>query len=293
MRHILIVANPVAGRGKLSLAEQVAGRLRDAGCHVDLYFTTCAGDATAYVRALAELPDVIAVAGGDGTVNEVVNGLKAIANDRFALALIPSGTTNVLAMELGIRRDAGKIAAMIEQGKEKAVWPGSINGRRFMLMAGVGYDAWVVDNVDTQLKKRLGKLAYVWSMLKQLRHFGRKTYRVTVDGKEFCANSVIMTNGRFYGGSFVISKQADLSRPETQVLMMSGKNPLKLLFILLGLPLGIMEKMPGIVSLPARRVDITMDGADGHEPVQADGDSLAHLPLSLMMDEQPLRVLVP
>ena len=293
MRRILIVANPVAGRGKLSLAEQVAGRLREAGCHVDLYFTTCAGDATAYVSALAELPDVIAVAGGDGTVNEVVNGLKAIANDRFALALIPSGTTNVLAMELGIRRDAGKIAAMIEQGKEKAVWPGSINGRRFMLMAGIGYDAWVVDNVDTQLKKRLGKLAYVWSMLKQLRHFGKKTYQVSVDGKEYCANSVIMTNGRFYGGSFVISKQADLSRPETQVLMMSGKNPLKLLFILLGLPLGIMEKMPGIVSQPARRVDITMDGSDGHEPVQADGDSLAHLPLSLMMDEQPLRVLVP
>lgn len=293
MRRILIVANPVAGRGKLSLAQQVAGRLRGAGCKVDLYFSTCAGDATVYVSRLAELPDVIAVAGGDGTVNEVLNGLSAFANGSYALALIPSGTTNVLAMELGIRRDAGQIATMIQQGKEKAVWPGSVNGRRFMLMAGVGYDAWVVDNVDTQLKKRLGKLAYVWSMLKQLAQFGKKTYRVTVDGKDYAANSVIITNGRFYGGSFVISKLADLSRPDTQVLMMSGKSPLKLLFILLGLPLGIMEKMPGIVSLAARRVAVSMDNAHGREPVQADGDSLTQLPLSLIMDEQPLRVLVP
>ena len=75
---------------------------------------------------------------------------------------------------------------------------------------------------------------------------------------------------------------------------MNGRSPWALLLSLLGLPLGVMEKMPGIVSVPARRVDIELVGTQAEpEPVQADGDSLAQLPLQLVMEEQPLRVLVP
>ncbi|WP_265574038.1 diacylglycerol/lipid kinase family protein [Venatoribacter cucullus] len=292
--QVLIIFNPTAGTASQQLIDAIEQRLQQAGVTVQRYATRHAGDAMDYLAAYDGELDVVAAAGGDGTLNEVVNGMRQRDNQSWRLAIIPTGTTNVLATELGIRRRAGALAQMILNGREQALYPGRINGRRFLLMAGVGYDAWVVDKVDLALKKKAGKLAYVKSMLQQLRHFGRKQYRLQVDGVPYSASSVVMTNGRCYGGSFIISRQADLRAPTTQVLMMNGGSPWALLLSLLGLPLGLMEKMPGIVSVPARRVDIELVGEQAEpEPVQADGDSLAQLPLQLVMEEQPLRVLVP
>ena len=292
---VLIVSNPTSGKAKQAFVSQVQQALNAAGAEVELYLTQAANDATNYLANYAGELDVVAVAGGDGTLNEVINGLINKDSSSFRLALIPTGTTNVLAGELKIKRNAKRISQIILQGKEKPIYPGRINDRRFLLMAGVGYDAWVVDNVNLDLKKKVGKLAYVLSMLKQLRHFGKKEYRLQVDGKEYLANSVVITNGRLYGGSFVLSKQADLSAATTQVLMLNGKNMWSLLFSLLALPFGLMEKMPGVLSVPAKQVHIELVGQTdaGVEPVQADGDSLAHLPITVTMETQPLRVLVP
>lgn len=295
---VLIISNPTSGKANQEFVTQVQQELVTAGAEVELYLTQAANDATAYLANYRGDLDVVAVAGGDGTINEAINGLKEKDSCTFRIALIPTGTTNVLAGELKIKRNAKHISQIILQGKEKLIYPGRINDRRFLLMAGVGYDAWVVDNVDLDLKKKVGKLAYVLSMLKQLRHFGKKEYRLQVDGKEYLANSVVITNGRLYGGSFVLSKQADLSAPTTQVLMLNGKNMWSLLYSLLGLPFGLVEKMPGVVSIPAKQVHIELAGQVDveqaqPEPVQADGDSLAHLPITVVMEAQPLRVLVP
>src|SRR5690554_5697463 len=290
---VLIISNPTSGKANQEFVTQVQQELVTAGAEVELYLTQAANDATAHLANYRGDLDVVAVAGGDGSINETINGLKEKDSRTFRLALIPTGTTNVLAGELKIKRNAKHISQIILQGKEKPIYPGRINDRRFLLMAGVGYDAWVVDNVDLDLKKKVGKLAYVLSMLKQLRHFGKKEYRLLVDGKEYLANSVVITNGRLYGGSFVLSKQADLSAPTTQVLMLNGKNMWSLLYSLLGLPFGLVEKMPGVVSLPAKEVKIELINQTEPEPVQADGDSLAKLPITVVMETQPLRVLVP
>ena len=114
-----------------------------------------------------------------------------------------------------------------------------------------------------------------------------------LDGKEYFANSAVLTNGRLYGGKFVISTQADLSAPTIQVLLLQAQSMWSLLLSLLGLPIGKMEKMPGVVSVPAREVYVEMLNQTQREPVQADGDSLAQLPLHLVMENKPLRVLVP
>lgn len=291
--RVLIIFNPASGTAKRTFIDSIMAELIAGGAEVDLYLTQAANDATRYLKEYSGELDVVAAAGGDGTLNEVVNGLTERENGSWRLALIPTGTTNVLAGELGLKKTVKAVAQTILQGKEMPIYPGRINGRRFMLMAGVGYDAWVVDNVNLKLKKKVGKLAYVLSMLKQLPKFGSKLYRLELDGQEHFANSAIITNGRLYGGKFVISKQADLSAPTTQVLMLSGKSMWHLLFSLLGLPLGLMEKMPGVQSVAAKKIEISLVDQIEREPVQADGDSLAELPLSLAMEEQPLRLLVP
>lgn len=291
---VLIIFNPVSGAGNRAKVDAVRQALEEGGARVELYLTQCAGDAS---RFLAEYPgdlDVVAAAGGDGTVNEVVNGLKDRPAGSYRLAMIPTGTTNVLAAELKFPQKPQALADIILRGKHKNIFLGQINQRRFVLMVGVGFDAWVVDNVDLALKKKVGKLAYVLSMLREIRHFGSKTYRLMIDGEEHLANSVVVTNGRYYGGSFTLSRQADLSNDTTQVMMISGSSPWKFVGILLGLPLGIMEKMPGVRSLAAKQVRIEqVEENRQREPVQADGDSVSQLPLSLQMESQPVFLLVP
>src|SRR5690606_6992959 len=148
--------------------------LQQAGVTAQRYATRHAGDAMDYLAAYEGELDVVAAAGGDGTLNEVVNGMRQRANQSWRLAIIPTGTTNVLATELGCRGRAGTLARRTLRGREQALYPGCINCGRFLLMAGVCYDAWVVAKVDLALKKKAGKLAYVKSMLQQLRHFGCK-----------------------------------------------------------------------------------------------------------------------
>lgn len=290
---VLIVYNPTSGTANVKLIQQVQQLLQQGGAEVELYSTKAANDATEFLLSYSGHFDVVAAAGGDGTLNEVINGLVNRNPQSFSLALIPTGTTNVLAGELKIKKNAKALSEIILQGNTLAVYPGRINQRRFLLMAGVGYDAWVVDNVDLALKKKVGKLAYVLSMLKQLPNFGKKTYNIVADGKSYQANSVIITNGRLYGGKFVISKQANLSAPTTQVLMLTGRTMWHLLFSLIGLPLGLMEKMPGVKSIAASHVTISLINQQEREPVQADGDSLAELPLQLDMETQSFNILVP
>ncbi len=291
--RILIIVNPTSGSGNTQKIDDIKEGLIAEGCDVDIYFTTAAGDAIRYLESYSEPLDVIAIAGGDGTVNEVVNGLSNEQSARCRLALIPMGTTNVLASELNISNKTQSIVATIIAGKSKEIFLGQINQRRFVLMAGVGFDAWVVDNISLKLKKKIGKLAYILGMLKEMFNFGKKQYSVIIDGESYLANSVVITNGRHYGGAFVLSRKADITAPTTQVLMFNGKTPGSLLRILLGLPLGIVERMNGVTSVSGKSIEITEHGVpSGREPVQADGDSLTALPLSLTMEPSPIAILV-
>lgn len=292
--RVLIIHNPTSGSAKQALINHVADLLRAHDADVELYATQCAGDATGFLQTYSGQLDIVVAAGGDGTLNEVVNGLRGRDNQSLRIAFLPTGTTNVMALELGIPRAAHAWVNMLLAGKEKAVYPGLCNGRRFLLMVGIGFDAWVVDNVDIALKKRIGKLAYVWSMIKQLPRYGKNRFSVTIDGVSYTVGSMIITNGRCYGGSYVLSRKADLSKPTTQVLLMTARSPWQLLLALLGLPLGLLERMPGIQSLAATCIEVQSYSSVGEvEPVQADGDTLTHLPLTVSMETVALRVIVP
>lgn len=285
---LLVVLNPAAGRS--ALARRVIARLRHQGVALELYETRAPGDATAFLRARATLPPVVVAAGGDGTVNEVVNG---IAGRDVALGLIPGGTTNVLAHELGYPADAAGIADLLVAGQRRAVYFATVNGRRFCMMTGIGYDAWVVAGVDLALKKRVGKLAYVLSMLRELRRYGSRRYRVVIDGVAHEAMSAVITNGRHYAGSYTLSRQADLAAPALQALLIQTPSAARFLGMLFMLPLGLVEQLPFIHSLPGRHIEVSLVEDDGHDPVQADGDTVSQLPATIRVEAAPVSVLCP
>ncbi|MEO1901275.1 MAG: YegS/Rv2252/BmrU family lipid kinase [Alcanivorax sp.] len=284
--NITVIFNPTAGGGRARRLRHFVRALEQGGARVRLYHTRAPGDATRYLNALAHQGECVVAAGGDGTTNDVINGLKP----GVALALFPIGTANVLARELNLPCKPEEAARVVLEGRTLNITPALLNGRRFLVMAGVGYDAWVVDQVDLIAKRRIGKLAYAVSMLRQVFRYGEIRYRVTVDGRPLDCFSAVISNGRYYGGSFILSRQANLSRRSVQVLLFQRPGRLFLLRCLAALLLGRMERVDGVASLSAERVTVT---APGLEPVQTDGDPAGFLPAEIELEAEPVAVRVP
>lgn len=282
----LVMYNPVAGGGRDALLARFVVALEARGVKTRVYRTQRAGDATEYLRGTDIDADIVIAVGGDGTTNEVINGLP----DGIPLGVFATGTANVLAQELSLPKRPEQAASVIAAGQDVRIWPALIDGRRFMMMAGLGYDAWVVEGVDLALKQTLGKLAYVVSMLRQIGRYGSARYRLLVDGRPHDCFSAILTNGRYYGGSFLLSRQADISRQAIQVLMFQKPGVGSLLRFLLALLFGRMEQMAGVASVSARRVELV--SPEG-EPVQVDGDLAGRVPVVIEVDSRPLAIRVP
>lgn len=271
--RLLVIYNPIAGRRRRRFLSRVLEALERRGLSVRLEPTRRRGDAEALARgARAGGADRVVVAGGDGTINEALNGLEGPVPP---LGIVPLGTANVLAHELGLGARAEAVAAAIAEGSPRAVTLGLVNGRRFSMMAGVGFDAHVVRDVSPRLKRAIGKGAYAVETLRQLFVFAPRTYDLRIDGAAHRAASVIVCNGHYYGGKFVAAPAARLDAPEFQVVLFGRAGRLAILRYALALAFGRLPALADVTILPARTVEIA--GPTG-EPVQADGDILAHLP---------------
>lgn len=291
-KKILVIKNPVSKNGKNNkFIEKVVDQLRKQLCYVYVYETKTAGDAISYLLDLSERFDVIVAAGGDGTINEVINGMVNLKST--PLALIPAGTTNVLAKELGIPRRVHDIANIIVDGLARSVYLGQLNERRFSMMVGLGYDAWVVNNVNLNIKKRFGKLAYVISMFKELFTFGKQTFVVEIDGRQTTASSMIITQGKYYAGSFILSRKADLSKASMQAIIIDTESFWQFLLTVLALPLSLMENLPFVQSVAAKEIKIkSLVSKPEYDVLQMDGDPAGTVPAVLRIEETPISILV-
>ncbi len=287
-RKILVIFNPTAGARRRARLDRVLAGMRALGAEVTLHETTARGDAE---RTAREAPhdrfDVIVAAGGDGTINEVINGL---AGRHMPLGIIPLGTANVLAAELDLPQDIDGLARTIALGRTSPVNLGEVNGRRFVMMAGVGFDAHVVASVDTGMKRLIGKLAYVWETLRGFFRFNFRAYRVIVDGTPYDVGSAVFANGHYYGGRFVRAKDARLGDPRLHVCLFKSVGALSALRYAAWMMLGRLDKLPDYEVVPA--TSIIVEGASG-EPVQGDGDIVTHLPLDARVAADRLDMLVP
>lgn len=287
-RRVLVIHNPTAGWRRRRRFERILSALIAEGVDVDVRPTTKRGDAEAFaMSADPEKLDAIAVAGGDGTINEVVNGL---GDKKLPLAVIPLGTANVLAHEIGLGGTPREIARTIATGQAQPISVGIVNGRRFVMMAGFGFDAHVVAQVKPAVKKFLGKTAYVLSTLKTLASFRFPRYRVIVDGESFDVASAVIANGHFYGGTFVCAPDARLQDPSLHVVLFMKPGVLRTMRYAVWLALGRLTKLPDVKIVPA--TDIVVERVDA-EPVQGDGDILASLPARITLAPAALALLMP
>ncbi|PYO02270.1 MAG: sphingosine kinase [Candidatus Rokuibacteriota bacterium] len=287
-RRVLIVFNPTAGTRSRRRLHRVVQSLQQAGCIVSVETTKTAGDATSIARHAKSSGayDVVAAAGGDGTVNETVTGLAGGMNG-VSLGIIPLGTANVLAAEIGIGNDLRRAARAIATGRPRPLHIGRVNGAPFALMVGAGFDGDVVAGVTPGLKRRLGKLAYVVRGLGEWWRGGHARCRVSIDGASRDALWVVVSNTRRYGGRFVLAATADIESAEFTVTVFAAGSRLDLVRYLGALARGRVGQCRGVSVHHATKIEL-----HGNAALQIDGDARGRLPASVIASGEFVPLLV-
>jgi diacylglycerol kinase (ATP) len=287
-RRLLVIYNPAAGRRPRRRLDIILSYLTELGSAFVLRETGARGDAEAIARAAdpAEF-DAVVAAGGDGTINEIVNGL---AESALPLAILPLGTGNVLANELGLPHSPRRLAALAAFGAEKRIWTGEVGARRFVAMAGIGFDAAVVAGLDEALKRRIGKLAFVWQIIVQLWRYEAQRYRIVCGEAEHLPASAVIVKGRFYAGRFVLAPAARLDEPALHVVLFGRTGRSAALRYLAALVVGMTHRLRDVTILPTQ--SLTILGPSGM-PVEGDGDIIATLPVTIRISDRPLFVVGP
>ena len=290
-----VIFNPAA-RGEK--ARRFRHQLDAIGSQCALKATTAPDDARRLAaEAVADGFELIVAAGGDGTVNEVLNGIGD-APDGFArarLGVLPLGTVNVFARELKIPLPIGRAWETLQRGRETRIdlprVEFSANGVRrkkyFVLLAGAGLDARAIELVDWSLKKKTGPLAYVVAGLKALREPQPKI-TVRAEGQNLTGELVLVGNGCFYGGSFGIFPQADLRSGSLEVCVFPRVNWLTLLRCAPGLLL--RRKLPESSVRRFRASSFELAGGTT-TALELDGEWVGHLPAAFSVERERLRVI--
>lgn len=285
-RRLLVIHNPTAGgwRRRRRFARVLAA-LGEQGCHVTVRETKARGDAERLAcEAQAGAFDVVVAAGGDGTINEVINGL---IGSQQPLGVIPLGTANVFAAEIGLSLTPRVVATTLARGNSSPIYVGRVNGRIFSLMAGAGFDALVVEGVNARLKRLCGKCAYVYETLARMLGWRARRYLVTVDGRRVEAASVVIANGRYYAGRYVLAPEARLSAPSFQVVLFRSGGRWAVIRYGLALLLNRIPRLSDVTIVKGTKIEVA---GPANEPVQGDGDVIARLPLRIELAEEPLFV---
>jgi len=304
LQNALLIHNPNAGHGgaqRRRSLDEARKIFADVGIEVELTETKGPGDAIEIAqRATIERRDLVVACGGDGTLNEVVNGLAGQHNGhRVPMALLPGGTANVLAKELGLPWDIPSAAEKLVHGEVKEIALGLATPlnepnkqRYFLSVAGAGPDGMIVYSIDLDLKARVGILAYWWQGAREVFRYKYQHFRVVTGDEKLDVSLVVVGRTKHYGGPFRITTEADLYSDQFELMGLTTKSGLRYLSYLPTLWLGKLRGTDGVHFWKAP--SIVCEPLDSN-PVyaQIDGEPLARLPVEFKIVPRALKLLVP
>lgn len=287
MKPLVIIANRGAGTFTQQKLDSICRRLESTGCQLERLFCNDFTEMTAAAARISREPQapLVIAAGGDGTINAVFNGLVASS---ATCAILPLGTANVLAIELGLRSAETAVQRIIA-GESRPLTAGFISsGRkssRFFLMAGVGFDGTVVRGVTAAMKGRLGKGAYLLSALRRLASWERTELEITTEERQFTCHSIIICNAAHYGGAFRLAPTASIFAPTLELLAVTSSSRSGVLSLAAGALCG--RQGNSLVRCAAKSILIA-----GIKPVQVDGDDWGDAPVEIRAEGNFARIIV-
>jgi YegS/Rv2252/BmrU family lipid kinase len=287
--EIVIIANPAAQGGR------TAERLKDLdpyfGPKVQIRWTSGAGDGRRLAAAAVQQGcTTVVAAGGDGTVNEVANGIRS-AGGRAALGVLPFGTMNVFARELGLPlRHPLEAWRIILAGRSRAVDCFVAGEDCFVQMGGVGLDAAVVRATSRHWKRWLGPLSYLLKGVELMQKEPEPLQVRDTDGREWEGAAALFGNGRFYGGGVAFFPAADNTDGLLDVLVFRRQTYAGLLQVLEWIARQRELPEEEVVYLQSRGLTI---GSAQPAPYELDGEWRGETPVEIRLDSQPMLVCAP
>lgn len=291
-RRAIIIANPTSGsyiHNRREL-EETMGFLRDYGWKVELKLTHAIGDAQLYAReAVADKFDVVIAAGGDGTINEII---QELVGSETTLGVLPLGTANVWAREMGIPLDVAGASEILAYGRTRRIDAGSVNGRYFLLMVGIGFDGEVIRVVEKKFLKRLGVAGYLLASL--WLSFGYDSFAVTAKiGEQEIktrALQIVVGNTQLYGGAVKFTWQAQCDDGLLDVCLVRKRSKFRRIFIVLDFLLRRKQRSHWVSYDKSATIEVRT-----RKPVamQVDGDPCGNTPATFTIAPRALKVIVP
>lgn len=238
-------------------------------------------------KAVSSRSDLIIACGGDGTINEVVCGM---AGSQVPLLIIPAGTANVLAKEIGLSRDWVKSAELVKTGVVRRISLGRVNQRRFILMAGIGVDAGIIAALNYGLKRKLGEASFWIAGFGQLLRYHFAPFELVINGKGYSATFAVISKARNYGGPFQITSKADLFSDQFDICLFQSRSRWRYLYYLWHVAVGRHHSLPDVQYLRAKTVE-----ALGNSTIrfQVDGELAGTLPQRFSVEPNALSLMVP
>jgi len=298
-RKTIIIYNPSAGKmgpAGLRRLTRAAEILKGTGYDATLVPTTGPGTAGEIARrGIADGARLVLAAGGDGTINEVAEG---VAFSDVPLGILPAGTANVLANEMGLGSRLERVASQLAQCVPTRISVGRLscaNGREgtrhFLLMAGIGLDAKIVYNISVPLKARVGKIAYWIAGFSLL---GRRLdeFELEIDGRRIRCSFALISKVRNYGGDLEIARDTSLVDDRFAVVLFQGSSSVRYLKYLTRVAMRRLEGVSGVELLRATHVCVPA-ALDGRIYIQIDGEYAGRLPAKVELVPDALTLLIP
>ncbi len=265
----------------------IVDTLAEIGVHPEIKQTTSSQDAVESARNYArEGYDLVIAAGGDGTINAVVNGL---ANSATALAVIPLGTVNLFAIEMMIPSNIRSACQLIGEGVIRTIDLGKVNDRFFTSLAGVGFDALVIKEAEGRLKKLVGILAYPIIMARALMRYRFKQIHISIENENQIRKGYLFAvgNGKHYGGEMLFAPEASMEDGKLDFVIYKKKGVLGILKVLWGLRTNAVYRYSDVEYIKATRAFVHKHGSHN---IHLDGDYVGKTPATILVAPQALRV---
>ena len=287
MSNALLLYNPAAGRFSLSekRLKSLLKTLYDCGIRAETAITQPSRDAS--VELNLENKDLLIVYGGDGTLHQVI---PEAVRWQIPVALLPAGTTNVLARELGIPRDPERAMSLVPRRKLRKIHLGQAKGRYFHLMAGIGFDSDVISRTGQHMKQTLGMGAYWLAALVALLKYPMTPFELSWEGEVHQGTFAVIGNARNYGGELHLTPKASVQENCLDVCLFTSRKKWRYLLYLWGVMSGRHLRYPDVLYRKVRQVKVSSD-----RPVfiQMDGELIGQSPMEFSSSSEGLQVVVP
>jgi len=290
IKNVAIIANPISGMGKASrLLPALQRELGSLGIDSDILLTQAVGDGISLARAAAEGHDAVVAVGGDGTINEVING---VAQRGVPFAAFPTGTANVLAKEFRLPRDPREFARVLAQGNITPLDTGVVGNRRFALFAGIGLDASIVRVLSQVRTSTISMFHYVWPTVRVLWEFASPELTVHVDDRLLTKHGsyCLIANVRSYGGPFEIASKADPTDGLLDVCVTTGHRRRDMIRYFWAGFIARMVERDDVITARGQQIVVS---AQREASFQVDGDCAGTLPATFTVQAGALPLICP